>query len=93
MTEQLLYDYKAASKRLGYVVSDSWLQEHKNELPHTQIGRKVGFSDEDLAELLQMFKVRPIQSAKSVERSTLPTPAAPKTLRDIKPRGANRRTA
>jgi hypothetical protein len=93
MTEPHVYDYEAASTRLGGVASAEWLQKHKTELPHCQFGTRVGFTEADLAEIAEMHRVRPGQKAPSVEQHKPLSAPVPQQLRDLKPRRAGKKSA
>jgi hypothetical protein len=83
--EPLLYGYEPAAEILGKVVSAQYLAKHKSQLPHTQIGTKVGFSLEQLQQILAMHAVQP---------DAAPAPAVvPSVLSELKPRGARRKSA
>ena len=47
-----LYDAETTSKILGGVVSANWLMEHVNEIPCTRLGRFIGWSDDNITQLL-----------------------------------------
>lgn len=80
--EPLLFDYDDAAEIIG-IVSAEWLSKHKNELPHTEMGRKIGFSMEQCLRIIQMFAVEP-----AVVRKPATVPGA---LLDLKPERARAR--
>ena len=49
---QRLHDAEATSQILGGVVSPNWLMDHVDEIPCTRLGRFIGWSDDNIAQLL-----------------------------------------
>lgn len=86
MTEPLIYGYAGAAEIVG-IVSAEYLAKHKTKLPHTQIGRNVGFTLAQLIEITEMHAVRP-----EVTPAAEPAAPAPTPLAAIRPRGAARLT-
>ncbi|MCO5986549.1 hypothetical protein NE235_10590 [Actinoallomurus spadix] len=58
----------------------SWLKEmaRRREIPHTLIGGRYGFTDEHIAEIVQMFERRPEDATSTAgprRRTTVPPQA------------------
>lgn len=81
MMQKLAYNYAEAADIIG-IVSAEWLQAHKNELPHIEMGRKIGFSIEHLIAIRDMHEVLP--------HASQPTADVPQALLELKPRKAKR---
>lgn len=47
-----LHDAETTSRILGGVVSANWLQEHADQIPCTRLGRSIGWSDDNITQLL-----------------------------------------
>jgi hypothetical protein len=81
MTEKLTYNYAEAADIIG-IVSPEWLQAHKTQLPHIEMGRKIGFSMEHLIAIRDMHEVLPSAGQPAAE--------VPQALLELKPRKAKR---
>lgn len=50
-------NFEQAAKELGCY--ETFLRRHTKELPHHRFGRTVVFTDDDITEIRQMFRVAP----------------------------------
>ena len=59
--DPLLWNAREASERLGKIVSAYWLERQAaaRAIPCTYLGKKLGFSEADLAELLEQRRNNP----------------------------------
>ncbi|MGW8329428.1 hypothetical protein ACWGLE_16140 [Streptomyces sp. NPDC055897] len=55
--DTLHVDYAEAARRLN--IPEKWLRERIRSLPHRKMGKFVGFADEDLKAISEMYAVRP----------------------------------
>jgi hypothetical protein len=85
MTRRLSYEEAAAE--LG--VKESWLRDNIRQLPHGKLGRRVYFTDADLARIDQVFHVEPDRGPLA-RPALVPAMAGPHPLRDLKPLGGRR---
>lgn len=96
------YSYDEAALALGIGVD--FLQKNIRDFPHRGYGTRVLFSEADLAEINEMFAVRPNERqqqerpAKTAARpahkpARTATPKAANPLLDLKPRGASKKSA
>lgn len=90
MSEPILHNYESASQRMGGVVSAEWLAKHKRQLPHCKFGTKVGFTEDDLHQIIEMFRVRPGHASR-LEEPDAPTQSVAPALRELTPRRAGRK--
>jgi hypothetical protein len=79
-----MHTYAEAAAELN--IPQSWLEKRKDQLPHTQFGAYVRFSDADLDEIREMHRVRPVVA-------DAPATDLPGILLDLKPSPARHRTA
>jgi len=79
-----MHTYAEAGTELN--IPASWLEKRKDELPHTQFGAHVRFSDADLDEIREMHRVRPAAVG-------APVTGLPGILLDLKPAGERYRAA
>ncbi|WP_030659784.1 MULTISPECIES: hypothetical protein [Streptomyces] len=64
-----------------------FLEENLADLPHQKIGKAVAFDDEEIAQIKEMFRVRP--AAPSARAASAPPAGAP-SITQIRPKGARR---
>lgn len=88
-----MHTYAEAAIELNIPVS--WLENHKDGLPHTEFGpTHIRFSDDDLDEIRRMHRVWPSETR---TEAPVETPASvtslPAILRDLKPAGARYRSS
>ncbi|MFE0177967.1 hypothetical protein ACFWZ2_37225 [Streptomyces sp. NPDC059002] len=55
--DTLHVDYAEAARRLN--IPEKWLRERISSLPHRKMGKFVGFAEEDLRAISEMYAVRP----------------------------------
>ncbi|MFC1434275.1 DNA-binding protein [Streptacidiphilus sp. N1-3] len=81
----MMRTYAEAGAELS--IPASWLEKHKDELPHTEFGpTHIRFSDADMDEIREMHRKRPAAAAAPVE-------GLPGILLALKPAGARHRAA
>ncbi|MCC3767683.1 hypothetical protein [Streptomyces sp. UNOC14_S4] len=66
-------DYTEAARRLN--IPEKWLRERISSLPHRKMGKFVGFADEDLRAISEMYAVRPDLNAKPIATGQISTAA------------------
>lgn len=65
MTEPLVKTIDEASERMGRPFTRDFLKAHLDEIPHVRVGEgrgrggRVGFTDEQMAEIVRMYTVDP----------------------------------
>ncbi len=77
-----MHTYAQAAVELN--IPQNWLEKHKDQLPHTQFGAYVRFSDADLDDIREMHRVRPVVA-------DAPAKDLPGILLDLKPSGGRHR--
>lgn len=55
------HDYESTAAQLK--MSAAWLKKNIRDLPHQKYGRKVRFTDEQIAEIRRRFERRPDEAA------------------------------
>ncbi|QEU90500.1 hypothetical protein CP970_05855 [Streptomyces kanamyceticus] len=55
--DTLHVDYTEAARRLN--IPEKWLRGRIGSLPHRKMGKFVGFTDDDLRAISEMYAVRP----------------------------------
>jgi hypothetical protein len=80
-----MHTYAEAAIELN--IPETWLSKHKAELPHTEFGSYIRFSDADLDEIREMHRVRPASD------EAPPVAGLPGVLLDLKPAPARHRSA
>ncbi|MFE5675070.1 hypothetical protein ACFQ7B_07730 [Streptomyces erythrochromogenes] len=79
------YSIAETAKILGCYVG--FLEENLADLPHQKIGKAVAFDDGEIAQIKDMFRVRPAAPA---ARTADVAPAGAPSITSIRPKGARR---
>ncbi|MFF3157995.1 hypothetical protein [Streptomyces sp. NPDC057910] len=69
---RLHVDYEEAARRLG--IPEKWLRDRVGSLPHRKMGKHVGFSDEDLNAISEMYAVRPEENENGKQSNVINRP-------------------
>lgn len=87
MTRRLTYPEAAQELR----IEESWLRRHIKQLPHTKLGRRVYFTDADLARIDALFHHEPTTGPMATAASSVPATAGPHPMGHLVPLPSRRR--